>query len=601
MHVPVFMKTSAALSLLLALAACGGGGGSDGNDQAAADPLADYVAQDLGWSACDPGMLPGKLQPDLEMLGARAQCAFMRAPMDYDKPGQVDVRVALLRVSAADPDRRKGAILLNPGGPGDDGIPLAPMMASLFQLGAPGTSLGDAFRTLNSEYDLVGFSPRGTGASTRQYCASTEPLRQVDYSRDGVNAQNIANIQYNNRLQAEACARNPLTPHINTDATARDMDLLRSILGDQTLNYIGYSYGTWLGGWYARRFPDRVNRIVLDGAVDLTQPLDNIRLLQTSARQRILDDYVAPYVASQPDKFNLGTSTAGVQSVLPGLSIPVMRALYAPLSGMVYKRAQIDDLGTTLAGAHGLDAVLAQYPDADADDIRQALSNHVFVPGNAVFDAEARDAAQGIFSIMTTPFASRPLEDASSFWSIVCNDSPQRGQQFWIDQALQENQRYVISGLGYMQNLCGFWQGPRATLPAWEHIAQRDVLMVQSEFDGATPVAGARAGFDALPNASLVYVPDEYSHGLFATGNDCVNEAVARYLIGEAPGGRETTCAPNPPRQGGSGPARASAPQADAAADAQSPTTPANPNYTDAERARQLQERIRDSIGVPGR
>lgn len=601
MHVPVFMKTSAVLSLLLALAACGGGGGSDGQDQTAADPLADYVAQDLGWSACDPGMLPGSLQPDLEMLGARAQCAFMRAPMDYDKPGQVDVRIALLRVSAAEPGRRKGAILLNPGGPGEDGIPLAPMMASLFQLGAPGTALGDAFRTLNNQYDLVGFSPRGTGASTRQYCATTERSRQVDTSPNGVNAQNIANIQYNNRVLAEACARNPLTPYVNTDATARDMDLLRAILGDDTLNYLGYSYGTWLGAWYARRFPDRADRMVFDSVVDLTQPMDNMLLLQTAARQRILDDYVAPYVASEPGKFNLGTSAAAIQSVMPGLSPDVLRVLYVPLSHLFYKRTQIDELGVSLAAANGLNQVLAQYPGADPDVIEQALSSHVFVPGNTAFDISTRAVATNLFVALATPFTARPLEYDEAFWAVVCNDSPQRGEQFWIDSTLQANARYTVSGLLYMDNPCGFWQGPRASQPAWEHIAQRDLLMVQSEFDGATPVEGARAGFDALPNASLVYVPDEYSHGLFATGNDCVNEAVARYLIGEAPGKRETSCAPNPARQGVSGPASASASQTDAHADDQAPTAPANPNYTDAERARQLQERIRDSIGAPGR
>lgn len=104
---------------------------------------------------------------------------------------------------------------------------------------------------------MVGFSPRGTGAGTTLTCTANEPSREVNFPSDDRSPANIEAMLYNLRLATKACQNNPLTPYINTEQTAWDLDLIRHLIGDAKLNYIGYSYGTWLGAWYAARFPGR--------------------------------------------------------------------------------------------------------------------------------------------------------------------------------------------------------------------------------------------------------------------------------------------------------------------------------------------------------
>ena len=253
------------------LAACGGSN--------APDPMQTFTQQSLAWQACDPTIL-GQETALFEGLGSRAQCANMRVPLDHDNPGKGEAVVALLRVSAEDSKQRAGAIFFNPGGPGGDGLGFAAMYGALWASANPADPLGKPLKQLSMQYDLIGFSPRGVGASTRLYCASNEMLKEVQLPSADRSAENIDNMLYNARLKADACRKNPLSRYINTEQTARDMDLARQLLGDEKLNYIGYSYGTWLGAWYASRFPERAGRMVLDSNMNFAGTFDDAVLMQ---------------------------------------------------------------------------------------------------------------------------------------------------------------------------------------------------------------------------------------------------------------------------------------------------------------------------------
>lgn len=214
------------------------------------DPLERYRRQVLEWKTCDSTILGSEEdwgddpdeddEIDISMdnakrkYGNRLRCASLRAPLDWSNTDRGDVVISLLRLAASKPDQRRGALLINPGGPGADGLPMAFNIEQLL------IEKGDAnhperalHQRLVDEYDMIGFSPRGTGASTQLRCASNELTHPLDHSVAGMTPRNIANARYNSRKEAEACLKNPVTPFINTDATARDMDLIRDLLGEE--------------------------------------------------------------------------------------------------------------------------------------------------------------------------------------------------------------------------------------------------------------------------------------------------------------------------------------------------------------------------------
>jgi hypothetical protein len=196
-----------AASAALALAACGGG--------TPADPLQAYRNQTLAWTACDPSILGldnENTRALWQQLGSRLQCANMRAPMDYSQPARADVSVALLRVAAGTPAQRRGAIAMNPGGPGGDGLSMPFHLYGAFTSPSPETQQAQQLRQqqLLDEYDLIGFSPRGTGASSQLNCASNELERPVTLGPAGhATADFWENLQYNHNARHGPAARRP--------------------------------------------------------------------------------------------------------------------------------------------------------------------------------------------------------------------------------------------------------------------------------------------------------------------------------------------------------------------------------------------------------
>ena len=222
--------TFSVTALVTLLSACGGS-----SDSPPVDPLASFKQQRLDWQPCDPTILGGTV-PFFEELGDRARCTLMRAPLDYAKPSQGELSVALLRVSAEQPQQRAGFILFNQGGPGADSLGFAPQYGVLWADGNPNNPNGKVLKDLSNRYDLIGFSPRGLGASSRLYCASNEAYQppqnfSINRSESDLNA-----VLENARLEAKTCLKNPLARAINTEATARDIDLMRALIGDDRVN-----------------------------------------------------------------------------------------------------------------------------------------------------------------------------------------------------------------------------------------------------------------------------------------------------------------------------------------------------------------------------
>ena len=596
-------RLSSALLIATLLSACGGSG-SDSQTADPADPLASFKQQKLAWQACDPTIL-GKKVPYFDMLGERVQCTTMRAPLDYAQPWKGELTVALSRVTAEQPAERRGAILFNPGGPNGDGLEFAPYYGALWADANPESVQGRALKQISSQYDLVGFSPRGVGASTQLYCASNEFEKEVQNLSLDRSPQNLANALYNARLQAQTCQKNPLTPYINTDQTARDMDLIRELAGDAKLNFIGYSYGTWLGAWYASLFPERVGRMLFDSSMNVAGTFDDAALLSEMGRQRVMDDVLAPYAARHPELFNLGTTAADVRQVLLTLPPALKPSVYSFISGAANKSGSAAESLVFLAAANGLKQLLQAQPQGTEDALHAAIETHVFMTSpmnNEMARNMAHELTQDYFYPAQWVPKSIVLDpQAAVNTAVICNDMPsQPGEQFWIDIGNQNAARYPISGGRVTAQPCLYWGGPNVVRPALANASRADnILMLQSRYDAATPFEGALSTLNALPNASMIMVENEYSHGIFPYGDSCVDPMIGEYFAtGKIPP-RTTACAGKP--LPGDVPAPAPTKTLKAAPAAQpmapAPQKASSAPYNDMARAEEIMRRIHEKIG----
>ncbi len=238
-------------------------------DAGATDPpeeaLAPFYSQELDWQECGDN-----------------ECSTLEVPLDYAEPTGETIELAVLRVPAKQPEKRVGSLLVNPGGPGVPGTSYAARAPLSF--GAP----------LLRTYDIVGFDPRGTGSSAPVDCLSDEQLDEyiaTDPEPDtAAERERYAELV---ELIGDGCAeRTPdVSSHVTTIEAARDMDVLRAALGQGEMAYFGASYGTKLGATYAELFPDRVGRLVLDGAVDLQLDARELNLEQAEGFERALRSY----------------------------------------------------------------------------------------------------------------------------------------------------------------------------------------------------------------------------------------------------------------------------------------------------------------------
>ncbi|WP_329040416.1 alpha/beta hydrolase [Streptomyces sp. NBC_00178] len=270
----------AALLTPVLLAGCDGGPASppeskgprasDGSPSAAS-----ASSGPLDWRRCGA-------PEDGEAPGPAWRCATVRVPLDHAEPDGRTIGIALIRKPATRKSERLGSMLFDFGGPGGSGVGILPRAA-------------DAYRELNTRYDLVGFDPRGVAASEGVRCRDDEEqeksYREIDMTPD--TAAEEAAFVADGRAFGAGCARlsGAVLPHVGTTNAARDMDLIRAALGDEKLSYFGISYGTELGGTYAHLFPERVGRVVLDAVVDPTADSVGHARNQATGFQRALENY----------------------------------------------------------------------------------------------------------------------------------------------------------------------------------------------------------------------------------------------------------------------------------------------------------------------
>lgn len=529
---------------LLALAGLSGCGSSD-------DPLARFQEQMPDWQVCAAERLGASAAKLAQQLGARVSCADLRAPLDYANPALGEIRLAVLRVRAGSADGDHPAILINPGGPGLDGLPW-PINLSVYwslEQTTEDPAVVRGYQEMAQRYDLIGFSPRGTGWSTRLECPRTqEPLPVADPTRQ-LDPANTDKTLFNSQLIAQACQDQPLMPHIHTDATARDMDLIRQVLHQDKLNYIGLSYGTWLGNWYASLFPQRVGRMLLSGVTDFSIPLNHQSLPQDQGRQVVLDSVLIPYATRHPERFGLPATALAIRQMVDALPDPLHAAMVNTLiDGNLLSNANLaDHAALTLRAAEALHGILQTSPGIDQASLLAQVATTDFVPptSTTLFNDMARTAAVELVNRYFKPL----IQTEDMFWSVVCNDS---GTGFtpetWVQQSNLNARLYPDFGGAVRDNACLYWPQPHLSRPPQHQTAQAgNILMLQSALDPLTVLSGAMNALYLLPNASMIVIDSEITHApLPPYGTSCVDRPIADYfLTGKTPA-RTSNCQGRP-------------------------------------------------------
>jgi pimeloyl-ACP methyl ester carboxylesterase len=476
-----------------------------------------YLRQEINWSSCPFGA---------RVDAKPSQCARITVPRDWsDTSAGADLQVAISRVPAI--GNRLGAILVNPGGPGGRGTPLAGALAGLEP-------------SVNEHYDFVGMDPRGTGqeGGDDEGFVCHVPLGQLPQDNDVLDARDrsarsIALHQRAPRAVAKACQNDAVAPYITTWQTAHDMDLIRTLLGDEKLNYLGYSYGTWLGAKYASLFPHRAGKVVLDSSVNFEGRLQAAFEAFPTIDQREFDRVYAPWLARRFPA-QLGTAVAEVKEKWERVRTYFKSRGVSPdwfdhlFVGHGNPRQWLIGALVLTRGASALDGATASPPAALKADLDRV--------SRAVFGVPAADLTAADVVAAAPELEPDHAEVPGTRLAVACGDQPTRAAVWYKLLSDRQGPAYPLFGWAYgLGEPCGYWSGrPRHDLPTLPARAAKNVLVVQGEFDPQTGYEQAEAAARAA-DVPMVSVADSPFHGQYAvSGNSCVDDLVNTYFLGKA-------------------------------------------------------------------
>ncbi|QDY77949.1 alpha/beta hydrolase [Streptomyces qinzhouensis] len=484
-----------AVGALAALAPAVGAAPATAAPAAAQTQPTRQAQQTPDWKGCGPE------------LPAGAECATLELPLDYREPTGPTIDVEISRRTADAPALRRGILLLNPGGPSGPG------------LGMPWEPAAPLPKAVTDRYDVIGFDPRGVGRSTPLTCEvpseqrkEARPYRSATFQRDVAETRAVAEkcrAKYGDSIR-----------HFNTRNTARDMDAIRAALGEQKINYLGYSYGTYLGAVYSELFPHRSDRMVLDSAVDPDLVWQKDTHLYATEVERAFTRWTK-WAARNADRYHLGNTPARV-------------------SRTFWKIVEQADRKPVLVGEH-------RY---DGTELRSAMRPYFYSREAASeLTVNLRKAAAGE---PVPPFegAGRISDDNthSSFNAVTCGDAAwSRSVKGYRASAERNAARYPLFGdHAFNVTPCTFWDKP-VEKPTR---VRNDVraLILQNEWDSQTPLIGARGLRSHMKGSRLVTVDEGEGHGIYAANrNGCVDDLTTAYLAHGTYPSKDVTCRAEPP------------------------------------------------------
>lgn len=487
-------------------------------DPATSPELAALYSQELSWQTCSDGPLI-------------ADCATAVVPLDYTAPGGTPLSIALKRIPALDGRAELGTLLLNPGGPGASGVEAVEALAEGLPPG------------LRASYDIVGFDPRGVGSSTHLTCwteedmdelASTELGEEPDASAPEPSAPPVS--EYTEAADAgeelaAACREHSSVPglidHMSTQEVARDLDLLRAVMGEDELNYLGYSYGTVIGAVYAELFPSRVGRVVLDGAADPT--LTRIQWVdgQLAIREERMRAFIE-FWRTQPGSPLSGSADEAVEQVvahlqsIEGTTLPYTDDAGAPAqmpSEAVYRIFQ--------AASVQLEEFWPALVVSMNDVLQRGQATRLHRLGQFVGNS-------GILGAPTTEAEAIALV---AYRGVTCADDPLDGDPaIWAEAAETARERYPLGTLGipaagtWIEAFCHGWGATAPAAPQPLHATGAPaILVIGATGDPNTPYQWAQSLSSQLESAHLLSVDVNWhtTVGVFP----CPTQVASDYLM----------------------------------------------------------------------
>ena len=449
--------------------------------------------------------------------GGGKQCATAKAPLDWKNPTAGAIDLALIRQGAK--GTKQGSLLVNPGGPGGSGYDFVK------------DSIDFATdKTLQEHFDVVGFDPRGVGRSTAVKCYDPKGMDRYLYAiTPGVRGSDqwIAENTAVAKDFSAACSKNSgaLLGHVDTVSAARDLDLLRSVLGDKKLNYLGYSYGTYLGTVYAGLYPGKTGRLVLDGALDPAASNFEVTKVQSVGFESALRAYLTDCLSKKGCPFT-GTVDDGMTTIAH---------LLASVEASPIRNSDGRELGANTL----VTAIIYPLYDATAWSYLSTMFSSV-MKGDATTAFRLADG-------YNSRNANGTYQDNSTeaFTAINCLDySYDDNPAVMRAQAAQLTAAAPVIGpyMAYGDIGCANW--PFTTTVQRGPISaagSAPILVVGTTNDPATPYVWAKNLAGELQNGHLLTYRGQ-GHTAYNKSNSCVNNAVDDFLVGGTIPPKGKTC-----------------------------------------------------------
>ncbi|GAB3119707.1 alpha/beta hydrolase [Glaciibacter psychrotolerans] len=456
------------------------------------DPaLQPFYSQILRWKACGSGM----------------QCSTAKAPLNWKEPAAGTIDLALVRHVTTD-GSRVGSLLVNPGGPGGSGYDFVK------------DSLSYAVdKRLEKSFDIVGFDPRGVGRSSAVACYDPAQMDQYLYSLTtaarGSDAW-IAEMEADATKFGAACdaQTGPLLGEVDTVSAARDLDLLRAVLGDAKLYYLGYSYGTYLGATYAELYPEKVGRLALDGALDPAASNFDVTRVQAQGFESALRAYLKECLSGSSCPF-----TGTVDDAMVTIRALLASVDVSPLN---------NEDGRQLGASTLLTAIIYPLYQASAWPALSQMFESV-MHGDASIAFEFADAYNGRNADGTYADNSTEAFNAINCLDYSYDDDPasMRAQAAEIEAAAPTIGTYMSFG----DISCANWPFTSTVKRGEIHApGAAPILVIGTTNDPATPYKWAQSLAKQLDSGHLVTYQGE-GHTAYNKSNSCVNDAVDDYLI----------------------------------------------------------------------
>ncbi|MFD0021823.1 alpha/beta hydrolase [Streptomyces sp. NPDC058382] len=465
--------------------------------------LKKFYEQDLKWRDCG-------------VTGF--QCSTMKAPLDYKKPDGDEIKLAVSRKKATGPGKRIGSLLVNPGGPGGSAIGYLQGYAAM---GYPAQ--------VRARYDMVAIDPRGVARSEPVECLTgpqMDAYTQVDQTPD--DAGEVAALSGAFKKFATGCEQRSeeILPHVSTVETARDMDILRALLGDERLNYVGASYGTFLGATYAELFPARSGRLVLDGAMDPSLPSAEMNRDQTAGFETAFQSFAGGCV--KKSDCPLGTTSASDAAKR-------LSRLFAGLDAKPIATGESRKLGESLATTG---VIAAMYDETAWPQLREALTA-----------AEAGDGS-GLLSLADSYYERQPNGTYTNLMyanaAVNCLDLPPAfTTSKAVTKALPDFEKaspVFGRGFAWASLNCAYWPVPATGTP---HRIKAEgaapIVVVGTTRDPATPYKWAQSLAGQLSSGTLLTYEGD-GHTAYGRGSDCIDTAINKYLLEGTPPAKGKKC-----------------------------------------------------------